>query len=49
MKWSLSDLIQWGSNEMADPDWPRKLFFWVVILGAAWLLLRSRSSRSRSR
>ncbi|HET8750687.1 MAG TPA: hypothetical protein VFM42_08090 [Sphingomicrobium sp.] len=49
MNWSLSDLIRWGSNEMADPDWPRKFTFWSVILIAAWLLLRGRSSSSRSR
>jgi uncharacterized membrane protein YfcA len=48
MDWSISDFIQWGASKATDPDWARKLFLWVVILAAAWLLLRSRSSSSRS-
>jgi hypothetical protein len=49
MKWSLSDLLNWVTSEWSDPNWPYKLVFWVLIGGAAWLLLRTRGSPSGSR
>lgn len=49
MNWSLSGLMQWATNEWSDPNWPRNLFFWTILGGAAWLLMRSRTGQPRRR